>query len=292
MTLRLLSVVSLFLLLTISACKERNTTSPERTVEASQDARPTKSNDTNLAADAFDHERWDSVLRSFVSDSGLVDYAGILKSQAFQQYIDKLSKTEAAGLRNDNERLAFWINAYNALTIRAVLDTLPQDRAGWSEYSIKDQKVNGKTIWKGMKFNVGGGRWTLDEIEHEILRKQDGLRDPRIHVALVCAARGCPPLWNRAFTGSDIDEQLASAMRRFVNDKNQCQIDQNAATIRISQIFNWYRDDFLSPKFTPRARSIPEFLAMSVDDRALKQALKSQNWQLKYLEYDWKLNLK
>jgi len=239
----------------------------------------------------FDHGLWDRLLREYVDDRGRVDYAGFAQSAAFGEYLHRLAKTDAAGLGNDHQRLAFWINAYNALTITAVLRTLPGDRTRWPAYRIKDQKIDGKDIWDALQFTVGGGRWTLNQIELEILRKQDGLRDPRIHVALVCAARGCPPLWNRAYTGRQIDAQLREALRRFVNNPQQCAINVKTHTIRISKVFQWYAADFTDPRFSPHADSIPAFLAMGVSDPAVAAALKSGKWQMEYFDYDWRLNI-
>ncbi|MCG8403918.1 MAG: DUF547 domain-containing protein [Phycisphaerales bacterium] len=280
--------ILLLVFLACGAWKEKSAFSQDPGVEESQGGAKTV---VIGGRKTFDHRLWDQALRKFVDAEGLVDYASFSKSKAFQNYLERLSKADAAGLENDKERLAFWINAYNALTIQGVLKTLPQDQKAWREYSIKDQKVNGQTLWKGMKFKVGGGRWSLDEIEHEIIRKQDGLRDPRIHVALVCAARGCPPLWNRAYTGKEVDEQLASAMRRFVKNRKNCLIDRDKRVIRISKVFEWYRKDFTDPGFSPRAESVAAFLAMSVDDPALSRTLRTYDWRLKYFDYDWKLNL-
>ena len=239
----------------------------------------------------FDHGLWDRVLRKYVDDRGGVDYAGIGESASFREYLYRLSKTDAAALRDDHQRLAFWINAYNALTIHAVLKTLPKDHAAWPAYSIRDQRIDGKDIWDGMAFAVGGGRWTLNQIEHEIIRKRDGLRDPRIHVALVCGARGCPPLWNRAYTGKAIDGQLAEAMRRFMGNPRQCSIDPKKGSIRISKVFEWYAADFTNPEFSPHAESIPSFLALWARDSGLAKTLNSRSWRMEYFDYDWKLNL-
>ena len=239
----------------------------------------------------FDHGLWDDVVSTFVNNQGLVNYDGIATSGAFHEYLYRLAKTDAAGLADDRQRLAFWINAYNALTLWAVLDTLPQDRTKWPEYSIKDQRIGGDNLWEGLRFTLGGGTWSLDEIEHEILRKQDGLRDPRIHVALVCGARGCPPLWNRAYTGEAIKVELDAAVRRFVSNPSQCSIDARTGVIRISKVFDWYGGDFRDSRFSPRADSIPAFLSAYVKDAALAKALRSQEWEMEYFDYDWKLNL-
>ncbi|MFQ5410982.1 MAG: DUF547 domain-containing protein [Phycisphaerae bacterium] len=240
----------------------------------------------------FDHSLWDRVLHEHVDTRGRVDYGAIATSAPFREYLWRLSRTDAAGLRDDRERLAFWINAYNALTIQAVLQTLPQDVALWAEYSVQDVKLDGLSLWKGIIFDVGGSRRTLDAIEHDILREEDGLRDPRIHVVLVCAAKGCPPLWNRAYTGEHIKKQLEAAMRRFVGDPRQCTIDAALGVIRISRVIEWYQGDFTALSFSPHAPSVAAFMALHVDDSALAEALKSRTWRFEYMDYDWKLNLR
>ncbi|MFQ5424026.1 MAG: DUF547 domain-containing protein [Phycisphaerae bacterium] len=240
----------------------------------------------------FDHGLWDAVVRRFVDDHGLVDYADIGSDARYREYLYRLAHTDAGGLADDHERLAFWVNAYNALTIKGVLLTLPADRAAWPSYSIKDQKIDGRSLWKGMVFEVGGARWTLDGIEHGILRKQDGLRDPRIHVAIVCAARGCPRLWNRAYEPAQIDEQLADAVHRYLTDRRQCRIDVAGKTIKLSKIFDWYGGDFVDSSFSPHAPSVPAFLARYVGEAAkLSRALSHGEWEIDYFDYDWKLNL-
>ncbi len=240
----------------------------------------------------FDHRLWDNALRRHVSELGLVDYAKLRGDRDFREYVFRLSRTDAAGLADDRQRLAFWINAYNALTIRAVLDSLPADPRDWAGYRISEQQVGGKSIWKGLTFTVGGGEWTLDGIEHGILRKKRGLRDPRIHVALVCAARGCPPLWNRAYDPKHVDRQLTQAMGRFVGDRRHCRIDLAARKIEINKVFDWYASDFTNPRFTPHAGSMPAFLAEYVSDPAQAKSLATGAWRIEYLEYDWRLNLR
>lgn len=237
------------------------------------------------------HANWDAVLQTHVNDQGRVDYAGISKDERFGKYIEQLKATNASALPGNDDRLAFWINAYNALTIRAVLDTLPKDEKAWSEYKIIDQKVGGKSLWKGRTFDVGGEHRTLDEIEHEILRKRDGLRDPRIHVALVCAARGCPKLWNRAYWGDSVQIQLVDAMGRFANDPRQLDWDAARGVVKASKILEWYGTDFTDAKFWPHADSIGKFMADYVADKDLAVLLSAYTGEFMFNEYDWRLNL-
>ncbi len=240
----------------------------------------------------FDHGPWDAVLKQHVDDRGRVDYARISKDDRLAAYLRSLAAVDPQSLADDKQRLAFWINAYNALTLRAVLDTLPADRSKWPDYRINEQKLGGRSIWKAREFAVGGDRWTLDGIEHDILRRWEGLRDPRIHVALVCAARGCPRLWNRAYRPEAIDAQLTEAMRRFLADPSQCKIDAGTRTIRISKVFKWYAADFTDARFSPHAGTIPAFLAKYTEDKALAKALDSGSWKIHHYDYDWRLNLR
>ena len=107
----------------------------------------------------------------------------------------------------------------------------------------------------------------------------------------MCAARSCPPLWNRAYTGDEIEEQLSAAMRRFVVDPKQCRIDVARREIRISKVFEWYGADFVDKKFAPHADSIAAFLAPYVPDEEVREALLSGTWNLTHFDYDWSLNI-
>ncbi len=284
------SVIAMLGWLVAAGCSAPATTQPSKNVVVSEasDPRFEKTWDRRQ----FDHGLWDAVVRRTVDDRGRVRYAEIGSDARYREYLYRLAHTDAGGLADDHERLAFWINAYNALTIKAVLLTLPADRAAWPRYSIKDQAVGGRSLWKGMVFQVGGAKWTLDGIEHQILRKQDGLRDPRIHVAIVCAARGCPRLWNRAYEPAKIDEQLATAVRRYTSDPRQCRIDVAGRTLQLSKIFDWYGGDFVDSSFSPNAPSVPAFLARYAGDDAKRtRALSQGKWDIDYFDYDWKLNL-
>lgn len=240
---------------------------------------------------AFDHGLWDAVLQQHVTEQGLVDYGAIRGDDRFSEYLYRLANTDAAGLSDDSQRLAFWINAYNALTIKAVLETLPDDRSKWSEYSIKDQTVGDKNIWTGLRFRVGGGTWTLDQIEHDILGGKGVHRDPRTHLVIVCAARGCPRLWNRAYDPKNIDDQLSGAVQRFVHDPNQFQIDESNRTLKLNKVFKWYGNDFSSPESAPNAPTVPAFLGKYIPDPPLTRSMTQDVWKLEYSDYDWKLNI-
>ena len=187
-----------------------------------------------LAAVVVPHDAFDAILRERVTD-GLVDYAAIKQHDAAKLagYLDSLANVEVEKLSRD-EQLAYYINLYNATMIRAVVDRL---RDGYSPAE------NDYGVFKEKLIRLAGGKTTsLNDLEHEIIRKQ--FKDPRIHVALVCGARSCPPLLSRAYRADDLDKTLDENMRRFVNDPSRNQIDDAKRELRLSKIFDWYAEDF------------------------------------------------
>jgi len=259
----------------------------------------------------FDHGLLDGVLVDHVNASGHVDYAAIREDTRFNEYLYRLSETDPAALPDDNARLAFWINAYNALVIQGVLETLPDDRDGWSSFNVLEVDVPGfaepgKSFFRGLKFSVGGRRYALDEIEHGVLLQRKewveknprhyrsvgaGTPDPRIHFALVCAAKGCVKLKRGAYTASAVDRQLGQAVRGFVQDKDRIRISRGRRTIHLTKLLDWYGGDLTDTAFEPHAGSVPAFLARYVSDDALARSLRSDKWTIEWIDYDWTLNL-
>ncbi len=239
----------------------------------------------------FSHDLWDAVLQEHVDDVGLIDYAAIEQDPRFAEYLYRLGGTDPEGLESDAARLAFWINAYNALTIQGVLATLGVDKAEWPNYRITEVEHQGESFWKALQFNVGGNWHTLDGIEHGLIRQTPALQDSRIHLALVCAAKGCPPLWNRAYTVEGLDGQLHARGEAFVADPERCRFDRAAKTVTTAKIFDWYREDYVSPDFTPHSDSIPAYLAIFVQDTDLANSLRDESWDVAFLDYDWHLNI-
>jgi len=238
----------------------------------------------------FSHRLWDEVLRAHVTDRGRVDYAGLRRDPRFQRYVDSLAAAEPRRMPGDPDRLAFWINAYNALTIHGILSHLPEDRRAWYDFKPTSIKVGGKSLWRGPRFKVAGRSRTLDEIEHEMIRGNPALKDPRIHVALVCAARGCPPLANRAYEGSTVAARLEARMRAELNDPERTRLDRDGRVIRLSRVFDWYGKDFVDPRFTPHSDSLGAFIARYLKDREAARAIAAGEWRIEFSEYDWRLN--
>jgi|GEM_PF-647355 len=176
------------------------------------------------------HALFDGLLRKYVSAAGAVNYAGFKREQAsLEQYIQSLQgSAPSAGWPRARE-MAYWINAYNAVTIKLILDNYPLR-------SIKD--IN--SPWDTPLVQLGGRNLTLNNIENDILRPKFG--DARIHFAVNCAAKSCPPLWNRAWTESNLDQTLDQRARDFINNPAYNQI--SASSARVSEIFKWYAEDF------------------------------------------------
>ncbi len=227
------------------------------------------------AADAFSHDQFDQVLRQYVDSQGRVNYAALKKdSQALESYLDQLAVTSPDNLPTRQDKLAFWINAYNALTIKGVIDHYPTP-------SVRRIKPLGG-FFRRIIYQVGGHSYTLNDIEHGIIRAK--FYEPRIHFALVCASKGCPQLENRAFLPDTLEEQLENATRNFINNPEKVRLEHPDRVLYLSKIFEWYAEDF-----EERADNVIDFIAvyMSQADAAF---IKQEGIQVKYLDYDWTLN--
>ena len=220
---------------------------------------------------AFDHALLDSALAGHVRE-GRVDYAGIRAHRlgALDGYLDRLAAADPNALAS-NEQLAFFINLYNASLIRAVI-ARTATRGATAAWSPADSSF---AVFHEPLVRVRGGALTLDSLENGIVRPR--FREPRIHVALVCGARSCPPLLPRAYRGSDLDATLAANLRAFTTDTSRNRVDATARTLELSRIFEWYAADF-----------VPLGGAAAVMGAALGRDF--TGWALSYRRYDWTLN--
>lgn len=259
----------------------------------------------------FSHALWEAFLADHVDDAGLVDYRAAEGDVRFREYLYRLANTDPGGLPDSDARKAFWVNAYNALAIHGVVNTLPKDEAAAREYSVIDQPIDGlppnKGFFKGLQFTVGGKRIALDEIEKRVLlRRQEGLDDngvgayagiapdagdPRIHFALVCCARGCPQLRRDAYRAGRIDEQLDEATREFVEDASKSRFDDNSRVWHVSELIGWYAADFSQAGYEPRAADVFKFAARYTEAGRLRISLMDETWRMKPIKYDWRLNI-
>ncbi len=225
----------------------------------------------SVTAEPFDHSLFDELLGKYIKD-GRVDYRGLKsEEQQLDQYLALLDATDPEGLSRD-EQFAFYINAYNAYTIKLIVDNYPVK-------SIKDLGSLFKTPWKKAFVKIGGQTYTLDNIEHDILRPQ--FSDPRVHFAINCAAKDCPPLYPEAFWADRLDAQLDRNTHAFVNNAEKTYLNGN--TLSVSSIFKWFKEDFKNDPLT-------FILKYAEGDFQKELEANKENITVKYLSYDWSLN--
>ncbi len=224
------------------------------------------------ATQTVDHALFDELLAKHVKE-GRVDYAGFkAEERKLEQYLSVLEKTDP-GTLGRAEQFAFYINAYNAWTIKLVLTGFPGLK------SIKDLGSIFQSPWKKEIARINGKTLTLDDIEHKILRP--AFKDPRVHFAINCAAKSCPPLVSEPFRGATLDSQLDKATRDFINASGSYRLDGD--TLWVSSIFKWFSEDF---------NDDPAGFYRKYAEGDLKNSLerKRDRLKVKYLDYDWSLN--
>ena len=229
------------------------------------------------ALPAQDHAVFTRLLKKTVK-RGLVQYKKLKKNPLLARYIKQLAASRPNKIKNKKKQLAFWINAYNAYTLKLIVDNYPLK-------SIRNLSTSSKDIWKSWKFRIHKKKYTLDEIEHKIIRPR--YKEPRIHAALVCAAKSCPPLRAEAYEGSKLEKQLADQMRRFLSDTKRNYFDSKKKTIYLSKIFEWFKDDFTQGSADLKKILIPYFPPKV---RKKIRKVKKNKLRLQYLKYDWALN--
>jgi hypothetical protein len=220
------------------------------------------------------HEIWDGLLKSNVKSNGLVDYKGFIKDKTKLEQYTKLLSDNAPDRKtwSKNEQLAYWINAYNAFTVKLIVDNYPVKSIRDLGPKLKIPLI--KDVWHYKFFKIGGVDTSLDEIEHSILRKE--FDEPRIHFAVNCASISCPPLLNEAYMADKIEAQLKKVTTNFINDPNQNKITPD--NIQISSIFSWFKGDFT------KKGSLIDFL-----NTYSKVKIKSSA-KISHKDYNWNLN--
>jgi hypothetical protein len=245
-----------------------------------------------VQAAEFDHTAWDGLLKKHVvilrgGQATQLDYKGMLAERSqLSAYLAKLSAVKRSDfdLWDKAEQLAYLINAYNAYTAELILTAYPKLD------SIKDLGSFFQSPWKKEFFVLLGKNRSLDEVEHELIRASGRYNEPRIHFAVNCASIGCPALRAQAFTGEQLDAQLEDATKDFLSDRTRNRLE--GGTLKISNIFKWYKGDF--EKGWRGAKKRNEFLLLYRQSLGLTNAaaiaLASDNLAIDYLEYDWRLN--
>ena len=218
------------------------------------------------------NEAFNNLLSSYVDSVGNVNYRGIIDNPfSFNEYFSFIEQISPINhpeyFKSQNDEKAYWINVYNALIIKLMIDNPNKD--------ILDISIFGVFIFS-KKFKVGGQMISPNHIEHKILRK---MNDPRIHFAINCASKSCPPLGNRILIGKNIEKQLNEKTISFINSIDNVYINHEEKTIYLNKIFKWFKKDFKNV-----IQFITEFLIEDIDYDRIK------NYKIKYYKYDWSSN--
>jgi Protein of unknown function, DUF547 len=219
----------------------------------------------------FSHRLLSRVLEAHVSQ-GVVNYPAIQMDDRLPVYLAQLDRVDPNAFATRNERLAFWINAYNAFAIKGILDHYsPLTYVGRYRYFI------------GRNYRVGGATINLYDLERHVLIKQ--FQEPLIHFAIVCASTSCPKLQPWAYEPDQLERQLDLVARDFINDPTRNRFDRKQKVASLSMIFKWFDDDF-----SRAAGSVLAYITRYVGDPELVQDLMQSNYRIEYLDYDWSLN--
>ncbi|MGQ9689316.1 MAG: DUF547 domain-containing protein [Desulfobaccales bacterium] len=240
-----------------------------------------------------------ALLSEYVDPQGMVNYRTLKGNpQGLKAFQAALAQTtpEVYQQWRDEEKIAFWINAYNALTLKAIIDHYPIRASFFKGFVYPRNSIRQiPGVWDSRRFPVMGKSMTLDEIEHGVLRKD--FNEPRIHLALVCAAMGCPPLRNEPYEGDKLDRQLHDQARVFLANPKKFRLDQGRGKVLLSPIFKWFGGDFVKTYgtdkafqgFSPEERAVLNFLSGYVSDSD-RDYLRQGKYTISYLDYDWSLN--
>ena len=215
---------------------------------------------------------YDSLLERYVKN-GRVNYSGLKKNdfQTLKNLYEGLRSADPENFLNEQMEIAFWIDAYNLITLYSAVEAYP----------VKSVRKRRFAFFK-KKHEVGGEKLSLEDIENKILRGR--FSDPRIHFAVNCASNSCPILLSKSYMGPKVDALLEENAKRFINDPQQVYFDESKGVLYLSKIFSWYQEDFVKT-----AGSLENYLAgyLASDKRSL---LKKKSWKIQYLTYDWGLN--
>jgi hypothetical protein len=215
--------------------------------------------------DKPNHQVFSDLLQRHLDNEGNIDYIGIrLDIEELDAYLKDLSINFIDGRWSRNEKLSYWINTYNAFTIKLILNNYPVS-------SI--MKIDGGNPWDTKWIELGNNTYSLNQIENDIIRPQ--FNDPRIHFALNCAAKSCPPLANMAFTESNLNELLETRTKAFISNKNFNEI--TSKSVNVSRVFKWYSSDF-----GDLIKFLNKYSTVQISSDAT----------LNFKEYNWDLNSK
>lgn len=225
------------------------------------------------------HALFTAILKDHVR-KGNVRYASLKKDARLGRYIGLLESSRPQGIKGRRAQLAYWINVYNAFTLKLIVDNYPLK----SITELHSSSQAGQTIWDKWRFKIDGRSYTLNQVEHKIIRPR--FREPRVHAALVCAAVSCPPLRAEAYQGDRLERQLSEQMRIWLKDRSKNYYDTQKNILYLSKIFDWFEEDFVR-----KGGSITEALLPYLPAPTRKRLQgKRKKAPIRYLKYDWSLN--
>jgi hypothetical protein len=247
----------------------------------------------------FSYDDYAAVLKDYVDDAGMVNYKQLKANRAkLDAFIDGMAKLDAKAYEKWDEKakIALWLNAYNAFTLKAIIDNYPIKSSFFKSRVYPKNSIRQISgVWNKITFTVIGQDLTLEHIEHKILREK--FDEPRIHMALVCAAIGCPPLRNEPYFAPELDEQLDDQARHFLANPEKFKIDRRKNRLYLSPILKWFADDFINRYGSPKnisehskeVSAVLNFIAAYLE-KADKDYILRGEFKIKYLKYDWLLN--
>ncbi len=233
--------------------------------------------------ETFEHQDWDELLQQYAKEGGSkFDYAGLKSEEAkLDGYLERLAGVDLSSL-SGNELLALFINAYNAYTVKTILDKVSPDGTYQVE-SIRDIS----DVFDLEDHVVGGFRLSLNNMEHNILRPL--YKDPRIHFAVNCASASCPPLPVRAFDGDTVEDQLEETARSVLSSPDYIRVEDDRLVV--TRIMDWYGSDFVTSDYKGAEDDLPAFIRKYTREE-VRQWIDSQTASpgVKFMDYDWSLN--
>ncbi|MBW7991276.1 MAG: DUF547 domain-containing protein [Planctomycetes bacterium] len=247
----------------------------------------------------FDYSDFADALKINVNDVGMVNYKKLkAEPEKLRAFITELRNLDRKDFDkwDDNAKIAFWLNAYNAMTLKAIIDNYPIKSSFFKSRIYPKNSIRQIAgVWDKINFKVMGQNLTLGHIEHKILRVK--FDEPGVHMAMVCAAMGCPSLRNEPYTGDKLQEQLDDQAHRFLANHAKFKISRADDRIYLSPIFKWFAVDFIE-KYGPKKSigrhnkeesAVLNFIA-SYLDKVQKDYVLAGKFKIKYLKYDWSLN--
>lgn len=252
-----------------------------------------------ISGPPFYHELLDQVLSEYVNDAGRVDYLGLREDDpdrlaTYYRLVATYSPDSHPQLfPGQDERLAYWINAYNAATLAAVLSEYPIATVS----AVKPPRLlffapDKSGFFYFRKLLFGGETYNLYNLENEVIRGRFG-GEPRIHFAINCASNGCPRLPRYAFTADQVEYQLEAETRKFINEPRNLRIDHDQKVLHLSSILTWYEEDYLEwyrERYPEQNATLVNYLRLHLDQSRIAELDRAIDYEIQAIPYDWGLN--